>query len=889
MNDVQKRQFIRQYLQKRSVDPRIDIDDAALGGYQLILDRINLIAREHPVFFARMTENPERCPLLETILTAACHFEAGSPPVLRGIDDARLRMATRELELTTLPGCDYYARETTSPPDEGLNGVIAASRAKLRPIIGGFAPDLNLANNEAVLAKIRELEGVVKAAAEGSPEKALAEKRLTILQDLNKINRLTPMVIPQEGSPPLQYCVLAEATAGVTEKVSLVSRARVEEQLGHLTAAAGVTTLDQYHDHRAEFKLGTQAILKLPKHGKVKEVQREAMALNVSRILGLDTTQSTMLTLYGGRPALFVPFADIRLLSDVARGKTMQARLGSRGEYSHYSTINSVGAGLQANRFVEDFGNSLGLFYLCSDTDAIGGYNQNKALRGNHLFIFDQVIMLDNKLGLDSRLSMQPISLITKHTRHDQGRNRTLIEDSSMDSKFASLMQLKAEQEKLSAYFTQVAGVHQRKIDELQDRLRVRGFDRDVRNNLEATLKEVRLLRDDALALRTRVHERINRIDAILPRNDARVGPELLKKTLVLEKLVNNPVLFADDKRAYRNPWVHRNGNRVTNIAPGGSPQHLRITFSSKIPDDMIAMLRRWTDSRSSPIRRSDKEIEILQEDLQRLTEAAMFPEHYLELTRSNYLDVNDLRVMQRGYGEGHRTRIIAAIESYNATRPMTTEAACRLMSDMEETLKGYIATANDKGFGMHVLKKFQFDQQQKLQRLMPDEQRPAQINEAFSAALKLDRVEEFNAVVREAVKRDRLTDRIFTDFLQRCIDDAATASADPHAHFRAIELSRGLQEAATAAIMQLQQPIAREAVVPVEPEPMVPVVTVPLAVAVHHEEADELAAVDPLAEQDDMLHREAEIFAESERVFAQRGTPPAPEEPERPTVTVHV
>ncbi|ETO92634.1 hypothetical protein [Legionella oakridgensis] len=907
MNEAEKRQFLRQYLQSRSADREVAIDDAALDGYQPILDRIHLIERENPVFFARMTADPGRSPLLETILNSACNFDEGSPPVLRAIDDARLRMATRELELTTLPGCDYYARETTSPPDAALNDLIVASREKLRPIIESFAPGLNVANNEAVLAKIKEVEGRVKAAAAGSPEKALAEKQLTILQDLNKINRLTLMEIPQEGAPPRQYCVLAEAAAGVTEKVSLVPRGRpdrpdersVDAQLRRLIAADDVTTLDQYHARRSGrpgpegdtgFKLSMQAIIKLPKHGEVKEVQREAMALNVSRLLGLDTTDSTMVT-HGGRPGLFVPFADIRLLNEVARGKTMQARLGSRGEYSHYSTINSVGAGLQANQFVEDFGNSLGLFYLCSDTDAIGGYNQNKALRGNHLFIFDQVIMADDKLGLDSRMSMQPISFITKHTRHDQGRNRTLIEDSSMDSKFASLMQLKAEQEKLLAYFTQVAAVHQHKMEDLREQLNRPGLDREARKGLEAQLKEVRLLRDDAVTLQTKVAERIRKIDDIFPRRDAGVGTELLKNTLVLEKLVNNPKLFAEDKRAYRNPWVNRNENRITNIAsqPGG--QYLVVTFKSAIPDDMLAMIRRNTHSGHSPIRRSDKEMYILIEDLQRLTESALLPEHHLQLNAAtNYLDVRDLQVIQRAYDEGHRTRIIAAVQSYQdeMARLRATGAnpreVCRLMSETEATLKGFIDPEKDQGFAMHVLKKFQFDQQQQLQRLMPAEQRP-QINEAFSAALKLDRVEEFNAVVREAVKHDRLADGVFTAFLQRCMDDEAMASAAPSAHFRAIELSRGLQEAATAAIVQLQQPVVREAVVlPVAPEPVAPVVAV-------LREEDELAGIDPLEDQDDMQHREAEIFNESDRVFAHLGAAAVDEhtteESQQQTVTV--
>lgn len=49
-------------------------------------------------------------------------------------------------------------------------------------------------------------------------QKEQIQKRLTILQDLKKINELKQLCISQDDGSTLDYCTLAEEIGGVTEK-----------------------------------------------------------------------------------------------------------------------------------------------------------------------------------------------------------------------------------------------------------------------------------------------------------------------------------------------------------------------------------------------------------------------------------------------------------------------------------------------------------------------------------------------------------------------------------------------------------------------------------------------------------------------------------------------
>jgi hypothetical protein len=804
MDRDEKIAFMRQFLGNRSVNSNVVIpEEGLLELYEPIAIRIESMEAAAPEPLGPDIDRAERFKVLEDVFSLGCKLIKGSPPTIDSVDGARLNSRLlfwkRDRELNQYPGCDYLSRPIDSPTDNELTGWITAGREKLQAIVQSFLPDFNVADSTAVEAKIKELKITLKTTREAG--KDTIAKQILILNDLNKVNQLSPMRIPLDDGTSVQYCKLAEAAGGVTEKISLVSRTLVATQLPNLIALEGLT-FDNYLDHRDHFKLSTQAIIKLPKHGKILEVQREAMALNISRMLNLDTTRSTMIA-YNGQPALFVPFEDIRLLKEFATGKTLKAKFLGSGEYSHYSTINPVGQGLHLDEFINDFGNTLGIFYLCSDTDAMGGYNQNKALRGNNLFMYDQVIMDAEKLGLDSRLSMQPTRAISKHTRHDQGRNRTLIEDSSMEEKFASLMQLKERKAILVQYFARVAFQHQLKREDLRKELETQPSPTRAKE-LNEQITMLTSLLGDALLLSNKVKGRIDAIDKILPKNPENLEISLVRQTLVLEKLLNNPVLFSDDGRPFRNPWTNRHSLNAEGINPvPGRPGFVSITFNNDVSPDNIAMIKRYS-GHDTLEQRSRRELIIHQDHLRALSETMCFPEHSSQYNpAANYLNLQDLSVIGSGYQIGHRGRILNTINAHQemliSTAPIPEKLAH--MAITEAQLKEYISTAQDKGFGLHVLKKFAYDMHKQMLNMIPLTDRSAQLTNAFNAAAKLDQLSNFNEVVRTAILHNKVNDPCFTAFLQSCIDKSNQA----HDHMGAKLLSTALQQEAAEVLISLK------------------------------------------------------------------------------------
>lgn len=816
MDAEQKKRIIKRYIKEKSVKPAdVNLSDDALAPYAALdrlLDYIDL--NNHGLFdFATLEGDANQWKKFSDILNYSTTFTPGSPPALTKTKersaDFGLQYWRNARDISALPKDNYYTRPTSKPVavDAELNDLIQNSRARLYALTQTVpaATAFNAANVDQVNTRIAALNEQIKPLADNNPQKAILQKRLNILLDLNKINQLERISIPQDNGGTLAYCTLAEAAGGVTEKVSLISLAKVKTQLGNLSARNDLT-VDNYDTDRGQFKLSTEAIIKLPKHGNIKEVQREAMALNISRLMGLDTSSSTTVA-YNGHPALFVPFDNIRLLSDFASGKTFTAGLGISGQtYTHYSTIKPVGEGMQADRYVNDFGNSLALFYLCSDTDAVGGYCQNKALRDSRsLFIFDQVVMDSDKFTLDSRLSLQPDQLIMKHTRHGQGRNRTLIEDSSMVTKYASLMQLKDIGGKIVQYANHVAWQHHNRAETLKGQLRG-VLSADARAKLNEELKDVETLENDAVTIKNKIEARINKINEVLPKTTGAVSSEEVRQALILEKLVHNPVLFSDDGRPYKNPWTSRQGNPVESVNDLGNGS-VRINFSSKVSADMVNFIKRHGGGDTLTLT-SPKVVTISKAQLNALREDQLHPENNLNLApATDYLAAADLAMIKEAYGKGHRTKIIDAVTTYKAAMNDDENNQADKIASIQKTetdLKEFIRTAKDKGLGMHVLKKFYFDAQQELQKMMNPLMIPANLNQAFTAAFKLDRISEFNAVVREAIANNKLTDPQFTGFLTACIQKEALATN----HTEAARQSQALSLDAQRLINHLQMPV---------------------------------------------------------------------------------
>lgn len=782
MEAEQKRRIIKRYLKEKSINPdAVNLSDKDLAPYEGLDKLLEFIStHNNDLFdFSKLEADDTQWQQLIYILSSAASFSEGSPPRLDSTNEQTALFGVQywknAKEISRLPKDNYFTRPVIQPldDDEELNRLLTKSKNKLCELVQRLYSDnaFNPKDHYQLNCQIASLTKSISSLEENTPQKTSLQNKLTVLLDLNTLNHIQRLRIPQDHGPFLDYCVVANSVGGVTEKLPLMKLSSLKEQLSMLCERDELTE-DEYNKNRARYCTFSQAIIKLPKRGNIKEVQREAIALNISRLIGLDTSVSITVC-YEGHPALFIPFDDVELLSKFSSGKTLSAGLGILGHtYTHYSTITPVGEGLQGDCYISDFGHALGLLYLCSDTDAIGGYCQNKALRDAFtLFIFDQVISDTEKFLLDSRLCLQPDQFIMKHTRHGQGRNRTLIEDSSMNSKFASLMQLKELGDKIIQYVSYISWHHRSRIEiiiqELQENL-----EKDERSHLAEELKDLQVLDQDAELLKSRIANRIAKIDSIFPKSIGSVSNVDIRQALILEKLVNNPVLFTDDGRAYKNPWTNRHSIKVTSIEALDEGQ-MRLTFSDKIPESMLAFIKRQGGGDSIELS-SHKTINLSNTDLHNLTETLLHPEHRVQWDSTiDYLDSRDLDLIKLAYGEGNTGKILGVITEYQSRismKKLSRSSRLEYIKGTEAALREHIQTANDKGFGMHVLKKFGFEAQQQLQKMMGPSHLPQAVQEAFKSAVKLDRVTEFNRVTMEALACNKITDAQFELFLENCI-----------------------------------------------------------------------------------------------------------------------
>ena len=601
-----KKRIIKRFLEESSLTPVVIAEEAveAVPNYDRLSSALDGLEISHNdlLDINNVEAAQPKWNMLSRVLHSGITLNLDAPGIFT-CDLTEMRkeasLIRTDLYLDTLPQPDYFNRRTQ--PDlvtqvATVNPLIVSSRNKLAGFLTNTPRGFNSSNNTHIADLITQIKGDIKRAEAAGNQRLVdrAKNQLTVTEDLLKVNQLTALTIPSEhGAPPNVYCTLAEAAGGVTEKVSLVSLAKVTTLLGNLRDTP-IVDVNAYIASRANYKLGTEAILKLPKHGSKEEVQHEALALNISRILRLDTTDSSIMT-HEGKPALFVPFENIQLLNEFAKGKTFKTV--TQKTYEHYATINPVGDGIQADVFVDDFGPAFGLFYVCSDPDSIGGYSQNKALRnGQSLFIFDQVVMPDDGFKLDTRVSLQPVGA-WGHTRHGQGRNRTLIEDSALGSKLDSLVQLLTEQEKIDRYVNRVVDQYNVKIQQINIQLALPHSSADDKN-LKAQRAVYVTMQKDATNVRDAVNKRIDAVVTSLPKLGENLNVRDLRQALIFEKLLHNPRIFNEMGRPYKNPWTYRQGNPVKSLEVVESGK-IRITFSDEIPLEMTRFLKKTANLHS--------------------------------------------------------------------------------------------------------------------------------------------------------------------------------------------------------------------------------------------------------------------------------------------------
>jgi hypothetical protein len=687
---------------------------------------------------------------------------------------------------------DYYHRRviilTEHPPH--LVQLITQCRTKLYQLeqsYPGVTP-FDEHSKDQLIARIQSLESQSQSLPSDNPQHAALHERLILLKDLKNLSLLEPLLIPINSQKSLTYCTLAEDAGGVTEKISLVSLTSLEQRLTRLSQHERLD-LKTYIHERESLRLPIEAILKLPKKGDVKEVQRESIALNMSRMLSIDTTKSFSVC-YKEHPALLIPFESIRLLTEFSTGKKVDALYGFGNPYFNYSTIKALGNGLHPNGFVDDFGHAIGLMYLCSDTDGIGGHCQNKALKNaRSLFVFDHVFMSEHKFSLDSRLSLHPIQLLMRHTRHGQGRNRSLIEDSSMNSKFNSIMQLLKMKDILLQYIEQTRKMHEQHIKHLENQLK-----HDNNETYRIVLEDLKILKSDADLLQRVLEERIKKINEVFPKTTKPISNEILRQVLIFEKLVNNPRLFTDEGRPYRNPWTDKHETKIETVCILDQCM-MQLIFNTSIDIELLNYLKNKRHLTS--LSHSGKIVTLSQVDVLKLDDLALHPEMQSSLVpQFSYLTKEKINLVIKAYQVKHHSAMITAclkfIDQLNQNH--TTQEMVQLILNTVSQLEILLKSNEAIGLSKHLCKLFHLEAQVQLQKLLPISLKP-KVNLAFNACLNLDRMMEFNQLIGLAILNKRLEDPELIEFLNQCIkEETGSSNFDTaHSHSASLGLSASL------------------------------------------------------------------------------------------------
>ncbi|KTD25869.1 hypothetical protein [Legionella maceachernii] len=778
--------------------------------YALLAEAIERIDDWGPDFL-KLTEIEPTKPyfsVFTAILDEALQFSNTIPPACTNYDEQKLdqRMDLEEKmrdELRVLPNTDYtprVARYLTEEMDEEFDHLKQDAIKKLILIVQQKMPHLKLVTYKDLRIAIENHEQLLRKAKDDLTQQQLTAE-LNLLHDLNKIARLRIIDIPKQDGTPALFCTLSEQAGGVTEKLSLLSFAEVKQKLKNIQQA-GNMDFSEYNANRNDFKLSTQAILKLPKHGKATEVQREAIALNLSRLLGFTTTNSNMVE-FEGKAALFVPFDRIQLLSEFARGEEQKVIVPSGlswgsikkigDKYYHYASIIPVGSELNRDQFLEDFGKLEAFSYLCNDPDFIGMLaGQNKGIKeGKSLYVFDQVTMDKDKLAIDTRFSLIPVG-ISRHSRHNQGRNRMLIDDSSFAAKVDSFVHLFQNQHKINLMLDEIIATHQTKLKKLEKSitdLKQKGGKKSPElEQLEAQFTQLKTLEVDALKIKTAINRRIGDTFKNFPElNGSAMSPELflthhnlIKQSFLLEKLVNNPVLFTDDGRPYRNPWTYRNTNNIVALREHAGT--VSLTFANFDAEQLVSIFRK-NGVNLSTCHQSGNTLHIPMTELAKITELSLFPALRDFNPHEEYVNIEDLRRIAKSYPEGLQEHAIAIIERYQfeIVKIQDPIEKAHAMKYALDAIHHFCHQVSNKGFLKHVELNLQMDIQKQLRELLHlvhgDNGLDAKIAEAFDAAVKLDRINDLNQVLLAFAKNPEANKKTITDYLNQCITHGLKAT----------------------------------------------------------------------------------------------------------------
>lgn len=378
-------------------------------------------------------------------LTALCPVSSRDPLSFKTFDDKTYRCEkktfigallklTQPLPLTCQKAIE---RELESSTHGLIQKVMEKMSAAYQGLLTNVACRENLPDSLTSLTVV-ELSSLSKRLAESkSDERYLA----SVMKDYCHLKQLTGHVftintIDEEG---VEYVELDEVIGGVTKKIGLCELKSLREQLAEIDTKDVVSLKVAYQMNGSLLAIGCQAMFKYPKKDDIKELLREALALNLSRTLGLETTRFQVVEVQG-KPSLFIPFDKITLLSQLASGEIKKADFGFSGkEYQEHSLMNPLAEGIFPEHVTDDFGKAFALFFLCNDPDFIGGELQNKAMLNNGLYVFDLLFKESTYLQADADFHLNPNGALAALSRHTCGRNRLLINDSDHTTKLRSV------------------------------------------------------------------------------------------------------------------------------------------------------------------------------------------------------------------------------------------------------------------------------------------------------------------------------------------------------------------------------------------------------------------------------------------------------------------
>lgn len=824
-----------------------------------------------------LNENQPEFRVFIAMIRAGVNFAPEIPHSSTAFDEEAIDVRKdMEERLWQLPNANYTSREVRALPPESdleLQDLKAqAIQILIKTTLKSVLPDLRL-GNLANLPKIidRFEEGIKKEKNEDTKKRL--KDQLKLLKNINKIANLELMEIPHENGGSSRHCTLAESAGGVTAKISLMSAGDVKGKLHAIIREGDDLDFKNFTSRLSSYELNTQGILKLPKHSDTKEVQREAIALNISRILGFNTTSATMVD-FNGQPALHIPFDNIQLMKEFARGEKESIiipssfkKLNTIGDtYFHYSTIVPVGNQLHRDTMLDDFGPLMAFSWFCNDPDFIGADNQNKAvLRGKEPYVFDQVMMDSEKLSFDTRFSMVPINF-GRHSRHNKGRNRSIVEDSSFDSKFQSVIHLLENKDKINIMMDNIISTHNARLKQIETSIgQIQPVDGEYSREqikqlkaLRAQHQEVDILRDDALLIKETINARMERMFTNFPSvngermNAARFleNRDLLKQSLLLEKLFNQPVLFSKDGRPYKNPWTKRNDNPIKGITVADG--NVRLEFA-KIDHDKMAYLLRKSGVDIKTCAGGKNYVQIPLSELNKINEKSLFPELHPFDMDMDYLNMDDLSYLSEGYKGVNLKQSTSEIQFYKMEM-LKRDDPIDKVAVMEGVLRSvHTAQKSTKtpGFLKHVEIKLQMDMQKELRQILktivPDPAVQQKLARAFEAAIKLDRVNDINhvlfAFIRNPVSENK---QRLINYLDRCID---------HGRF-ATNYNNAKEESRT---MQLESVEAYKAFPEVQKDSMVSMMREMRVEPERVVREEDWEDVDVIEERDLMLERERE------------------------------